>query len=374
MDIARTIRLSRTRELCALLSCGSVYWLTLNPRARAELRGWERHARLIPDPVLRAQALENLRREGIVSEGAAFFATLAPRARRAQLVAVLVAFQVIYDYLDTISEQLVPGHLRNSRQLHRALTSALSPGHTEVDYYRHHPHKDDGGYLDALVVRCCDSLLQLPSAEVVAPLARRVAWCCNEGQSRTHVARFEGVERLADWCSAKAGPGTLRWWEYAASTVSSLTVHALLAAAADPRTTGSEADRIDAAYSPYVCPLNTFLDSLIDREHDAGADEHSYISYYATRTETAERMEVLAGRASRAVRRLRRGARHTVILAGIAGFYLSAPEAMAEFAAPVKARVIDRIGPIATPVVVVMRMRRRWISAPRSAPAVSRAR
>jgi hypothetical protein len=53
--------------------------------------------------------------------------------------------------------------------------------------------------------------------------------------------------------------------------------HALLAAAADARTTAAEATRIDAAYFPSIGALTVLLDDLIDREEDLAGGEHNYL-------------------------------------------------------------------------------------------------
>jgi hypothetical protein len=50
-----------------------------------------------------------------------------------------------------------------------------------------------------------------------------------------------------------------------------------------------------------------------------------------------------------------------VILAGIASFYLSAPEAHTEFAQPVARRTLDRLGATSAPILAVMRLKRRIV-------------
>ena len=51
--------------------------------------------------------------------------------------------------------------------------------------------------------------------------------------------------------------------------------------------------------------------------------------------------------------------RHSVILAGIACFYLSAPEVKNEFAKPVAVGTLACLGSITTPMLIVMRLMRR---------------
>ncbi len=64
-------------------------------------------------------------------------------------------------------------------------------------------------------------------------------------------------------------------------------VHALIAAAADPRTTPEEADEIESAYLS-TCVLLTLLDGLVDHEQDTrpqagGAAGLGYIGLYEDR-------------------------------------------------------------------------------------------
>ncbi len=105
----------------ALLSAGAVYWLAIYPQVRRELFVWEQHARMIPDPVLRAQALHKLTVERLNPEAAAFFAVLAPRQGRARVVRLILAYQLLYDYLDGVNE--LPGctNLQTGLRLHCAL-------------------------------------------------------------------------------------------------------------------------------------------------------------------------------------------------------------------------------------------------------------
>lgn len=113
--------------------------------------------------------------------------------------------------------------------------------------------------------------------------------------------------------------------EVAAGASSSVAIHALVAAAADPRTTRADAERIDATYHLAVGSLTALLDNLIDRDHDAAGGGHSYLAYYADATEVGARLSAIAGHAADAARSLPHRRRHEVIVAGVLGFYLSAP-------------------------------------------------
>ncbi len=102
------------------------YWTGVAPVARAQLARWERRARAIPDPALRATALAKLQTERFNAEAAATLATLAPRAQRARTAEAIVALQVAYDYLDGLTEQPAADPLRDGRRLSLAFTDALA--------------------------------------------------------------------------------------------------------------------------------------------------------------------------------------------------------------------------------------------------------
>ena len=149
---------SRREAAAALVLAYLRYWLTVAPRVRRALRHWHQLAESISDPVLRAQAAGKLHEERANTEAIATLCTLAPRRYRATVLHAVVALQVMYDYLDAVTEHPVTDPLRDGHQLFRAFVVALTPGEAPVDYYRHHPHRDDSGYLDALVRCARDSI------------------------------------------------------------------------------------------------------------------------------------------------------------------------------------------------------------------------
>jgi tetraprenyl-beta-curcumene synthase len=353
-----TIRGSYVGEIASLLTAGLTYWVTIYPRARLEIRRWRQRASEIPDPTLRAEALYKLTRERLNPEAAAFFAVLAPRGHRRALVRLMVAFQIAYDYVDAINEQPDTAALRNGLQLHRALTDAVSLQASGVDYYLHHPQHGDGGYLMDLVRVCRALLATLPSRLALEPVLIRAAERVGEAQSHNHAVLVEGEQQLIEWTAAVNASGEYLWWELAAAGISCLALHALFAACACA-TTPAEAERIDAAYFPSVCAISALLDSLVDQPHDAGSTNHSFVEHYEAPTATAERFGAITDEARALSSKLASHGRHAVILAGIASFYLSAPEARTELARPAATRTLGSLGPSSVPILAVMRLRRR---------------
>src|SRR5271170_7390493 len=89
-----------------------------------EVARWRELAARIPDPDLRADALEALARKRGSIDGAALFWVL-PQQRNRDLLGVLVAYEVLADYLDCVSERGAERGIENGRQLHLALVEAL---------------------------------------------------------------------------------------------------------------------------------------------------------------------------------------------------------------------------------------------------------
>jgi len=349
--------IAEARALAAMGRANACYWSSVLTRVHRGLRHWEERARQISDPSLRELALHKITHERFNTEVAATLATLAPRPYRAQAVDAIVALQVMYDYLDGLSEEPAPDPLGNSRRLFSAFTLSLTPEHTEpVDYYRDHPHEEDGGYLPDLVFACQQAFAQLPKAEVVAPAARRAAQRCGESQTRTHAIEALGVAQLSEWAAAAAEGTGMSWWEYTAGgTASILSVHALVAAAADERTTTEEADDLDVAYL-YIATISTLLDSLIDHSRDREEGNHSFIDYYAGQETMVERIEWVISRAANEGGRIDNSGHHRMTAAGVAAYYLSAPAASKPPGRSVKADLARKLPLLGVPALGVFRL------------------
>ncbi len=356
----------------ALVGANARFWPRVLPGVREDLRGWDRRARAIPDDALRAQALAKLRDERFNAEVAATLATLAAPQRRRPAVEAIVALEVMYDYLDGVSEQPADDPLANGRALYAAFADACAPAGPPQDHWRHHPRGDDGGYLAALALACRRGLWALPAAPVVAPLAAAVAARCGEAQTRTHAIPRLGAGQLRAWAEAQpeVATGGLRWPEVAAGAAASvLAVHALVAAAADPAATAGDARRIAAAYLP-TCALTTLLDSLVDAGADRASGGHAFLAYYASDAEAAERLGALARMAVAGASELPHAAHHLMTVAGAVAFYLSAPSADGERARRLTAQMAAELRPLLAPALAIFRAWRRAKAAAPGAAAV----
>jgi tetraprenyl-beta-curcumene synthase len=299
----------------------------IRPGVAREVERWRRYAAAIPDARIRDDALTALSSKRFNAEGAALFAVLPPR-RDSSLLRLLVAYQVLLDFLDSLSEHPVSDPQADGVQLHLALRDALDPGGPISDYYCHGPPREDGGYVHALVQTCRESCLYLPSYACTQSLALRGARRCGvQGLNHDDDAkRRDGT--LEAWATSTFREAWgLSWWELTAAASSTLGILSLLALAADPGCGEREAVEVDAAYMPWICAASTMLDSYVDEVEDAAGDGHSYIGHYASSDIAVQRTYELIWRSLYEVRRLRNGARHSLIAAGMVAMYLSADDA-----------------------------------------------
>ena len=338
------------------------YWLGVFPAARSTQRRLLARAEAIPDPLLRADALTSHRDKGSNSEGLAALAVLAPPSARAELARSLVAYQLMLDYLDGVSERSTPDPLANGLRLHRAFEVALDRDGPHADYYAHAPAGDDGGYLLELIETCRAPLRALPSYQAArGPLLRQARLCC-ESQSLNHALRFTALEEEIDQWAAEttqeAGlePGFV-WWELiAAAAASSLCVGALLALAATPGATEAEARQVESAYFPWASGLNALLDSLVDLDEDP--EDGSHLRRYASQEQAAERLGVIATGARERVSALPDGELHEAILAAMGALYLVHDEAWRPGREPISCAVYSALGPLVRPSMAVHLLRR----------------
>lgn len=359
---SRATRTTRGGSVRLFAGAARRYWFDVFPAARSAQRRLLARAEAIPDPLLRADALASHHDKGSNSEGLAALAVLAPKHRRAALARSLVAYQLMLDYLDGVSERPTEDSLANGLSLHRAFEVALDPTAAHVDYYAHVPTSDDGGYLRELIETCRAPLAELPSFQVVQPALRHQARLGCESQALNHALPFAPVEEQRDqWAARTADEAGLEagfeWWELiAAAAASSLCVGALLALAATPGATEAEACRVESAYFPWASGLNALLDSLVDLDEDP---EHaSHLRRYESLEHAAERLETIAAGARERVAALPDGDLHEAILAAMGALYLVHEDAWRPGREPISLAVYGALGPFARPSLAIHFLRR----------------
>jgi tetraprenyl-beta-curcumene synthase len=338
----------------AFLCAAARYWTGVFPFACREIRAWERAARIIPDANLRTIALQALREERGNLEGAAAYAAFSPRRHRFAVARAAMTFQAVYDFADAVSEQPGNEHASDIRPLHKALLVALAPGMSHPDYYAH-SQREDGGYLNRLVERCQAALRELPSLPIVANRMRRAATRILIYQFLNHQGTQSSYDSFARWAHAQAAPGSdLRWWETGAAAGSSLSVFALISAAADPSLDAEHAAALEHAYFPWIGSLHTLLDSLVDEYEDALTGQHCLTGRYASHAETAERLRSLAKRAKDHAQALPDAENHMMILAAMVSFYLAGRHARDPRVRLAAEGVLGALGDHALPAMLVL--------------------
>jgi tetraprenyl-beta-curcumene synthase len=334
------------------------YWTTVAPIVRAQLRRWEQRAHAIPDLLLQTLALDTLHRESFNAEVAATLATLAPREHRQHTVEAIVALEVLYDYLDRLVEQATNDPLRNGHQLFRAFIAAMTSGaELDHDYYRFGPATEDGGYLEELASVVRSAIGELPAARAIGESVRSTAALCAEAQVRVHAVSRLGIAQLDRWATREAAGTPFEWREFLAGAVASvLAIHALIAAAANQRTTPEQATAIVAAYLP-ISALSTILDSLVDYTYDTNAARAWFIELYDRNDQDLieQALADVAHIATTRVRSLPSQGHHLMTLAGVVAYYTSAPTANSQFARPLVATIHRELQPVITPTLAVMR-------------------
>ena len=347
------------------------YWLLVFPRVASELRHWRRSARADSRSRLRRLALAALEKRGNM-EGAAAFATFVRSGSRRDVVHALVAFQAIYNHVDLLAEQPSGEDPESrARALHEALVLALEPGAGSPARHGQATQLagEDGGYLAEMIEACRWALSRLPGFLPAAPAARLAA---------RRIVAFQSLSlgehgKLEAWAvNEESSGGGLEWWETAAATGSSLTVNALIAAAASPALGGRDVDAIEAAYFPVIGALHSLLDSLVDEVEDAATGQLQLVGCYCSAQEAAVRMRSLTARAIDAARGVPRGRCHALLVAAMACNYLADCERSNAQTEAVASAVRASIGGVSRPLLLVFALRRlaRRLAPSRTARAV----
>lgn len=320
--------------------------------------------------MLRYLALAALSEKRGNIEGAAAFAAFAPMDKRGRVIRALSAFQAAYNLLDMLGEQPSADPVRDGERLHSALLFALGcpapraiadepdPGVQALDWYEHHPQREDGGYLNELLAECRAAFASLPHYAAAAPAARAAAERIVAFQS-LNLSEAQGDHKgLEQWAQRATPPGAgLQWWETAAAAGSSLGVHALIACAADAELSVDQANTLERAYFPWIGGLHSLLDNLIDKHEDEAAGHRSLVEYYGSER-AAQRMRWMAEQATLLAHELPHSRRHTVMLAAMIGNYLATPEAHSPQLEPVSQAVLSTTGTLARPTMLVFELRR----------------
>jgi tetraprenyl-beta-curcumene synthase len=293
------------------------------PAVAREVHGWRALAIAIPTAAIREDALSALKRKRGHTDGAALFCIL-PRAHEPHLLRLLVAYEIMWDFLDTVNEHGAEQGQTNGRQLHLALVEALNPEAPLSDYYRYHPWSDDGGYLNTLVRSCREACSRLPSYDTVRSLLIKEAWQAQVLALNHDPDPARRDASLRNWAHQEL-PTQLdaSWYELTGAASASLTIHALFALATKTDVADSEITDVHRAYFPWISAATTMLDSYVDQADDKANGDHSYVAHYPTRELAVRRIEQLVQHALTEASQLPDSERHTLIVSCMVAMYLA---------------------------------------------------
>lgn len=317
---------------------------------------WHELASKIPDARIREDALSALTEQRTHIDGAALFSIL-PRARNPNLLRLLVAYEIIWDFLDNVNERSVAAGVANGLQLHLALIDALDLGRPISDYYKYSPWYDDGGYLRALVTDCRANCARLPSYDRVRPSAIREAI---RGQICAINHDPDPLNRdatLKAWVTREFPSGhEASWFELTAAASTDLTIFALLALASEPTCPDDQITRTSLAYFPWISILTAMLDSYVDQIEDATSGDHSYVAHYSRPELATQRICLLIRRCLQEAGSLKDGEKHIVIAASMFAMYLSKNSALIPAMRGTTKRIVDSGGSLTRVLHPILRL------------------
>jgi tetraprenyl-beta-curcumene synthase len=278
---------------------------------------------------------------------------------RGNVVRAITAFEIAFDYMDSIVELPNRDPIASGHSLNQALLVALSPGARHLDYYRHYPRREDAGYLEGLVRTCQTAIGRLPAFAAVAEPLRRSSSRIVTYQSLNHGDANGSHEAFRQWADSQSIQGVdLHWWELGAAAGSQLSVLSLIAAAGDPTMCSERAIALERAYFPWVAALSTLLDGVIDQNRDSAEGQRSLIDHYTSPEETAGRLRMLTAEAMEALLPLSDAHNHTMLLEAMAAFFHTMPQALAPDVRLATRAVVDTMGAWTTPALLFFKGRR----------------
>jgi hypothetical protein len=189
------------------------------------------------------------------------------------------------------------------------------------------PKAADADYLWALSDEVANGLRSLPATQQIQEAMRAAAERCAAAQTRLHAARALGDGQVERWAREQGRSSGLDWRAFAAGCASSvLSMHALIAAAADPSTSTADAREIDTAYLA-IAGVITMLDSLVDEQADRERGEAGFTRLFDSGEELAQCLLELTREAHARAQAAPHGPHHVMTLAGAVAYYATHPGA-----------------------------------------------
>lgn len=261
------------------------------PSVNQEVNYWQAYAKQNMHGELQTQALSSIAGKRFHCQGGNFY-SIYPGVPTEEFIKFIVALQTISDYLDNLCDRAAVTDAAAFKQLHLAMTDALDPDAALHPYYASYPFKEDGGYLNNLVITCQSIIKNIPNYPLVKPSILKFAALYCELQTYKHIDPALREEAMLKWLNECNTTDTLTNWEFAAATGSTLGMFVLAAIAYQPTLTKNEVEAVTDAYFPWICGLHIQLDYFIDQAEDRLNNDLNFIFYYKNAAQISYRLRM----------------------------------------------------------------------------------
>ncbi|WP_353892266.1 tetraprenyl-beta-curcumene synthase family protein [Proteinivorax hydrogeniformans] len=298
----------------------SRFVFTVFPKVKNQLETYKDFLKNCPSPELKKQALRSIEDKEFHCLGGNIYSV-----RNYKLIPFITAFQTISDYLDNLCDRNNVTDEEAFRKLHNAMLEVFDK-QTSHNFYEKYPQKSDGGYLDYLVDECMKAGSTLPSFSKVKKDCYELTTLYVDLQSLKHLDPNIRKQRLIDWHSNQSDANNLFWWEFAASTGSTLTTFALMLSASSKDLSSSEIKAVKEAYFPWISGLHILLDYFVDQQEDKEEGDLNFVSFYPTEEKLFDRMKFFIKKSMESAYSLKNSEFHTLVVRGLLAMYLSDPK------------------------------------------------
>ncbi|WP_234031412.1 tetraprenyl-beta-curcumene synthase family protein [Lentibacillus cibarius] len=296
------------------------------PAVNNELTFWQKRAKQIPENELRNQALASIESKRFHCLGGAVYALLAGYKWQ-EAIRFIVAYQTISDYLDNLCDRSTSMDPDDFRQLHKAMTDALSPSKPIRHYYAYRSEKADGEYLADLVRTCQKTMRQLDGYDVIQSYLFELEQLYSDLQVHKHVRMDERIDRLVSWFNANTNASTpLHWYEFSAAAGSTLGIFCLVSYSLNVPMSKKLAEQIVDSYFPYMQGLHILLDYYIDQKEDEMEGDLNFCNYYESHEHMKKRLTYFIRQTDIHVEQIRDRSFHKMVHHGLVGLYLGDPK------------------------------------------------
>ncbi|GAA0332550.1 tetraprenyl-beta-curcumene synthase [Bacillus carboniphilus] len=293
------------------------------PTVHQELSYWKKRAEEIPNEELRKQALASIAGKTFHCEGGAILSLLSG-AEAAKIIKFIVAYQTISDYLDNLCDRSTSLDPKDFEQLHLSMKHSVTVGAKLAPYYCYREERNDGGYLEELVVTCQSVLEQSKHYHLIKDHLIELCQYYCDLQVHKHVTIEEREARLMKWFNQyKKQIPEMEWYEFSACSGSTLGIFCLVSYSFRKDFNEIPFEPIKAGYFPYVQGLHILLDYFIDQEEDKLEGDLNFCSYYESNEQLVNRLIHFLKQADKYIEGLPHSDFHKLINRGLLGVYLS---------------------------------------------------